>query len=184
MQPPSQTGRIVTHEVLELLLHASGLTGTWSDLGQTLTIPPGKLAVDLSSKNLYVIPDPSANADEVLLFSIAPGTPHSPHLVALATPRTGISGVPQDGHRGSIRTLRLCLGVAVPCMAKNSNTCGYNVSSVLHNSDGNNESFATLRWKQRTKRNTCATNSRALDSLPSKSNGNGAAAVEQRPVAI
>jgi DNA-binding beta-propeller fold protein YncE len=74
----------------------AGELGTWSDLGQTLTIPPGKLAVDLSAKNLYVIPDPSASLDEVLSFSIAPGTPHSPHLVALATPVTGVSGVAQD----------------------------------------------------------------------------------------
>lgn len=73
-----------------------GELGTWSDLGQTLTVPPGKLAVDLSAKNLYVIPDPSANTDEILSFSITPGTPHSPHLVALPTPMTGISGVAQD----------------------------------------------------------------------------------------
>lgn len=76
--------------------HDAGDLGTWSDLGQTLTIPPGKLAVDPSAKNLYVIPDPSANLDEVLSFSITPGTPHSPHLVALPTPVTGVSGVPQD----------------------------------------------------------------------------------------
>jgi hypothetical protein len=36
----------------------------------------------------------------------------------------------------------LCLGIAVPCIAKNPSTgCGYNVTSVLYNSDGNNESF-------------------------------------------
>ena len=73
-----------------------GELGTWSDLGQTLTVPPGTLAVDLLSKNLYVIPDPSATLDEVLSFSISPGTPHSPHLVSLASPMTGASGVPQD----------------------------------------------------------------------------------------
>lgn len=46
--------------------HDAGDLGTWSDLGQSLTIPPGKLAVDPSVKNLYVIPDPSANLDEIL----------------------------------------------------------------------------------------------------------------------
>lgn len=76
--------------------HDAGDLGTWSDLGQSLTIPPGKLAVDPSVKNLYVIPDPSANLDEILSFSITPGTPHSPHLVALSTPVTAVSGVPQD----------------------------------------------------------------------------------------
>jgi DNA-binding beta-propeller fold protein YncE len=76
--------------------HDAGNLGTWSDLGQTLTIPPGKLAVDPSGKSLYVIPDPSANQNEVLSFSITPGTPHSPHLVPLPTPVIGVSGVPQD----------------------------------------------------------------------------------------
>jgi 6-phosphogluconolactonase len=82
--------------VLFLMPDGSGNLGTWSDLGQALTIPPGKLAVDPSSKNLYLIPDPSANLDEILSFSIAPGTPHSPHLVPLSTPVTGVSGVPTD----------------------------------------------------------------------------------------
>ncbi len=76
--------------------HDAGDLGTWSDMDQALTIPPGKLAVDPSGKNLYLIPDPSANLSEVLSFSIAPGTPHSPHLVALSTPVTGAPGVPQD----------------------------------------------------------------------------------------
>jgi DNA-binding beta-propeller fold protein YncE len=76
--------------------HDAGDLGTWSDLCQILTIPPGKLAVDPSAKNLYVIPDPSANVDEIFSFSITPGTPHSPHLVALSTPMTAVSGVPQD----------------------------------------------------------------------------------------
>jgi len=80
--------------VLFLMPDGSGNLGTWSDLGQALTIPPGKLAVDPSSKNLYVIPDPSANLNEILSFSIAPGSPHSPHLVALSTPTTGVPGVP------------------------------------------------------------------------------------------
>lgn len=74
----------------------AGDLGTWSDMDQALTIPPGKLAVDALGKNLYVIPDPSANLDEVLSFSIQPGTPHSPHVVALSTPVTGVPGVPQD----------------------------------------------------------------------------------------
>src|SRR5579872_5099244 len=82
--------------VLFLMPDGSGNLGTWSDLGQALTIPPGKLAVDPSSKNLYVIPDPSAKLNEILSFSIAPGSPHSPHLVALSTPVTGVSGVPTD----------------------------------------------------------------------------------------
>lgn len=55
--------------------HDAGDLGTWSDLTQALTIPPGKLGVDTSAKNLYVIPDPSANVNEVLSFSITPGTP-------------------------------------------------------------------------------------------------------------
>lgn len=74
----------------------AGELGTWSDMDQTLNILPGTLAVDLSAKNLYVIPDPSASLDQILSFSIAPGSPHSPHLVALATPTTPVSGVPQD----------------------------------------------------------------------------------------
>jgi len=76
--------------------HDAGDLGTWSDLGQILTVAPGKLAVDPSAKNLYVIPDPSANLSEVLSFSITPGSPHSPHLVALPTPMTAVPGVPQD----------------------------------------------------------------------------------------
>jgi hypothetical protein len=36
----------------------------------------------------------------------------------------------------------LCLAMAVPCMAKNPSTgCGYNVTSVLYDSDGNYEPF-------------------------------------------
>jgi DNA-binding beta-propeller fold protein YncE len=82
--------------VLFLMPDGSGNLGTWSDLAQTLNIPPGKLAVDSSSKNLYVIPDPSAKLDEIHSFSIAPGTPHSPHLVPLPTPVSGVSGIPQE----------------------------------------------------------------------------------------
>lgn len=78
------------------LMPSPGELGTWSDLAQVLTTAPGKLAVDPKSKNLYVIPDSSANLNEILSFSITPGTPHSPHLVALPTPTTGVSGLPQD----------------------------------------------------------------------------------------
>jgi hypothetical protein len=36
----------------------------------------------------------------------------------------------------------VCLAMAVPCMAKNPSTgCSYNVTSVLYDSDGNNEPF-------------------------------------------
>jgi len=81
--------------VLFLMPDGSGNLGTWSDLVQTLSVPPGKLAVDPSNKNLYIIPDPSANLDEILTFSITPGTPHSPHLVA-SSASTGVSGLPTD----------------------------------------------------------------------------------------
>lgn len=60
---------------------------------QALTIAPGKLAVDPAGKNLYVIPDPSANAPEVIGFSIAPAT-HV--LAALPNQPTGVAGVPHD----------------------------------------------------------------------------------------
>lgn len=70
--------------------------GTFPNLAQTLTIPPGKLAVDSSGKNLYVIADPSANQGEIMSFSIAGGTPDKRTLTALPTPTTGVSGTPQD----------------------------------------------------------------------------------------
>ncbi len=61
---------------------------------QTLFIPPGKLAVDQSDKNLYVIPDPSANLPEIISFTIAPGT----HILQelSPTPLTAVPGVPHD----------------------------------------------------------------------------------------
>lgn len=123
----------------------AGELGTWSDLGQVLTILPGKLAVDLSSKNLYVIPDPSANADEVLSFSITPGTPHSPHLVSLTTPMTGVFGVPQDltvdpsGHYVYV-TFTGVAGVEVAGYSRNQTTGALSnlPNSPFGNTGGNN----------------------------------------------
>ncbi len=74
----------------------AGELGTWPDMNQSVTMPPGKVAVDPLGKNLYLIPDPSARSREILSFSITSGTPHSPHLVALSTPTTAVPGVPQD----------------------------------------------------------------------------------------
>lgn len=35
----------------------------------------------------------------------------------------------------------LCLGIAMPCMAKNNTACAYNVTSILYDSDANNQTL-------------------------------------------
>ncbi len=60
---------------------------------QALTVAPGKLAVDAGGKNLYLIPDPTANTPELIGFSIAPTT-HV--LAALPNQPMGVAGIPHD----------------------------------------------------------------------------------------
>src|SRR5579864_6449837 len=48
------------------------------------------------------------------------------------------TNAPARGTRGLllfVLLLTICLGMALPCMAKSSSGCGYNVTSVLYDSD-------------------------------------------------
>ncbi len=74
--------------------NVNGSSGALTSAGaQQLQVAPGKIAVDPSGHNAYMIPDPAANSPITIAFSIDPST-HA--LAALPNQPNGVSAVPQD----------------------------------------------------------------------------------------